>query len=68
MSRERDAHILRQAENLARSGDFATWRGIEIELRSVGYQIAPDLLDNERTREQLDRMCAEAREMRRHPY
>ena len=67
MSRERDAHILRQAENLARSGDFSYWREIEIELRSVGYQMAPDLLDNERTREQLDRMCAEAREMRRHP-
>jgi hypothetical protein len=66
MSRERDAHILRQAENLARSGDFAAWRDIEIELRSVGYQMAPDLLDNERTREQLDRMCAEAREMRLH--
>jgi hypothetical protein len=29
--------------------------------------LAPDLLDNERTREQLDRLCAEAREMRRHP-
>jgi len=68
MSRERDAHILRQAENLARSGDFSYWREIEIELRSVGYQMAPDLLDNERTREQLDRMCAEAREMRRHSY
>ena len=66
MSRERDAHILRQAENLARSGDFATWREIEIELRSVGYQIASDLLDNKRTREQLDRLCAEAKEMRRH--
>jgi hypothetical protein len=67
MSRERDEKILRQAENLARSGDFSSWRDIEVELRSVGYQLAPDLLDNERTREQLDRLCAEAREMRRHP-
>jgi hypothetical protein len=67
MGRERDEKILRQAENLARSGDFSSWRDIEVELRSVGYQLAPDLLDNERTREQLDRLCAEAREMRRHP-
>jgi hypothetical protein len=67
MSRERGEKILRQAENLARSGDFSSWRDIEVELRSVGYQFAPDLLDNERTREQLDRLCAEAREMRRHP-
>jgi hypothetical protein len=66
MSRERDEQILRQAENLARSGDFSNWRAIEFELRSVGYQLAPDLLDNERTREQLDRLCAEAREMRSH--
>jgi hypothetical protein len=67
MSREHDEKILRQAENLARSGDFSSWRDIEVELRTVGYQLAPDLLDNERTREQLDRLCAEAKEMRRHP-
>ena len=67
MSRERDEKILRQAENLARSGDFWSWWEIEVELRSVGYQMAPELLDNERTREHLDRMCAEAREMRLHP-
>jgi hypothetical protein len=66
MNRERGEEILRQADNLARSGDFSGWWDIEVELRSVGYQMARDLLDNERTREQLDRMCAEAREMRRH--
>ena len=49
-----------------RSGDFSSWWDIEVELRSVGYQMAPDLLNNERTREQLDRLCAEAKEMRRH--
>jgi hypothetical protein len=66
MSREGDEKILRQAENLAGSGDFSSWWEIEVELRSVGYQMARDLLDNERTRQQLDRLCAEAREMRRH--
>jgi hypothetical protein len=66
MRRASDEQILRQAENLAHSGDFFSWWDIEVELRSVGYQMAPDLLDNERTREQLDRLCAEAREMRRH--
>jgi len=63
MSRERDEQILRQADNLARSGEYSSWWDIEVELRSVGYQMARDLLDNERTREQLDRMCAKAREM-----
>jgi hypothetical protein len=67
MRRASDEQILRQAENLARSGDFSNWRAIEVELRCVGYQLAPDLFDNERTRERLDQLCAEAREIRRHP-
>jgi hypothetical protein len=64
MSREPDEQILRLADKLARSGDYSSWWDIEVELRTLGYQMARDLLDNERTREQLDRMCAEAREMR----
>jgi hypothetical protein len=66
MRRPPDEQILRQADNLARSGDFSSWWDFEVELRSVGNQMAPDLLDNARTREQLDRLCAEAKEMRRH--
>ena len=45
MSRERYEQILRQADNLARSGDFSGWWDIEVELRSVGYQMARDLLE-----------------------
>jgi hypothetical protein len=58
-----DLQILQQADNLARSGEYSSWWDIEVELRSLGYQMARDLLDNERTRKQLDRRCAEAREL-----
>ena len=66
MSRERGEEILQLAYNLALSGDYPSWWDIEVELRSLGYQMARDLLDNELTREQLDRMCGDAQKMRRH--
>ncbi len=46
---------------LARSGGFTDWLQIDGELRKRGYSRARQLLDDERTRERLDRMCAEAR-------
>ena len=46
---------------LARSGDFMGWLQIDGALRKWGYSRARQLLDDERTRERLDRMCAEAR-------
>ena len=52
------------AWELARSGDYSGWWAIEVELRNRGYSRAKSLLDNERTRERLDRMCAESRKAR----
>ena len=46
---------------LARSGDFTGWLQIDEELRKSGYSRARQLLDDERTRERLNQMCAEAR-------
>ena len=66
MNRERGEEILQLAYNLALSGNFPIAWDIAVELRSLGYQVARDLLNNKQTREQLDRMCAEAQKMRRH--
>lgn len=52
------------ANELARSGDYSGWLDIEWELRSRGYGRARQLLDNESTRDRLDKMCAEARKGR----
>ena len=43
------------AWELARSGDYSGWWTIEAVLRNRGYSRAKSLLDNERTRERLDR-------------
>ena len=51
MSREANEQILQLADKLARSGDYSAWWDIEVELRGLGYQMARDLFDNERTRE-----------------
>jgi hypothetical protein len=59
-SRQKEERMWRLADELARSGDFGGWWEIEVELRSRGYSRARSLLDNERTRERLDRMCAES--------
>jgi hypothetical protein len=66
MSRERGGEILQLAYNLALSGGYPIAWDIAVELRSLGYHMARDLLDNKQTREQLDRMCAEAQKTRRH--
>ena len=66
MNRERGEEILQLAYNLALSGNYPIACDIAVELRSLGYQMARDLLSNKQTREQLDRMCAEAQKMRRH--
>ncbi len=66
MSRERGEQILHLACNLALSGDYPIAWDIAVELRSLGYRMARDLLDNKQTREQLDRMCAEAQKTRRY--
>ncbi len=64
MSRERDEHMWALAYNLAQSGEYTGWPGIEIELRAQGFARARQLLDDEQVRERLDRMCAKARKDR----
>ncbi len=55
-------YALRRARELARSGRFSNWLAIEKELRFEEWvPEAPFCLDDERIREELDRMCAEAR-------
>lgn len=60
MSRERDEHMWHLASKLALSGQYQGWLPIEWELRACGYTRARYLLDDERTRERLDRKCANA--------
>ncbi len=64
ISREKEERMWTLAYEMARSGDYVGWWDIEVELRSLGYPRARQLLDNEQTREKLDRMCAEAQKGR----
>lgn len=61
MSRERDEQAWTLALKLAQSGRCAGWLDIERELKEQGYSRAKLLLDDEHTRERLDRMCADSR-------
>ncbi len=61
MSRVRDEIMWALAYNLAQSGEYAGWWDIEVELKVQGFSRARQLLDDERIRERLDGMCAEAR-------
>ena len=60
ISREKEQRMWAQAFEMARSGDYGGWWDIEVELRSLGYSRARQLLDDEQSRQRLDRMCAEA--------
>lgn len=62
MNRERDERMWVLATKLAQSGEYSTWLQTEQELRALGYSWARLLLDDERTRERIDHMCAKARE------
>ncbi len=61
VSRVRDDVMWALAYNLAQSGEHAGWWAIEVELRGQGFSRARQLLDDEKIRARLDRMCAEAR-------
>ena len=64
MSRERDERMWALARKLAQTGEYSGWWEIEVELRTQGYSRARQLLDDKRTRDGLDRMCAEAQKER----
>ena len=55
--------VPKKAEELAKSGEFSGWYAIEVHLRSEGYTEARWILDDERIRENLDRLCQEAHEV-----
>ncbi len=62
MSQERDERIMSRAREYARSGDHTGWLSVEGALSMEFGSRRPNyLLDNYRTREELDRMCKEAR-------
>lgn len=60
-SRAKEERMWDLANRLAKSGECTGLLQIEWELRERGYSRARQLLDDERTRERLDRMCAKAR-------
>ena len=60
-SRAKEERMWKLAHEMAQSGEFSSWHIIEALLRAGGYPRARYLLDNERVRERLDRMCAQAR-------
>jgi hypothetical protein len=66
MRRAPAEEMLQLAHEFALSGAYVNGWDIADELRSLGYQMARDLLDNKETRDQLDRMCAEAQKLHRH--
>ena len=63
-SRQKEERMWKLAYEMARSGDYGGWWAIEVELRSLGYSRARQLLDTERTREEMDRLCAKAQKRR----
>ena len=60
--REQREYVGPRARELARSGQFSGWWAIEIHLRrEENCPEARHVLDDERTREELDTLCKEAR-------
>ena len=59
--REQREYIGPRARELAKSGKFLNWHDIEIYLRyEEDCPEARHVLDNERTREELDGLCKES--------
>lgn len=59
--REQREYIGPRARELAKSGKFSNWLTIEHHLRFTEYcPEARHVLDDERIREELDRLCKEA--------
>jgi hypothetical protein len=60
VKRSRATYIDQRATQLAASGLFFDWRGVEEAIVSEGYPDAATQLDNLARRERLDRVCAKA--------
>jgi hypothetical protein len=60
--KKQDVEVFRQAVEMAASGDFADWKGIQTTLVEKGYRRAPDLLDAAKIRAILDARCQSTRQ------
>ena len=59
---EQREYVPRRARELAQTGQFSGWYEIEVHLRrEESCHEARHILDNERMRENLDRLCSEAK-------
>jgi hypothetical protein len=66
--RNNSEYVHRRAIELAKSGRFSGWLGVEFELRYVeGLQKARVWLDSEPIREELDILCRQAKSRRPNP-
>lgn len=60
--KERTEFIDREADSMARSGEYADWLSIERALRHQGFAEARQILDDQFRRQELNEMCRQARE------
>src|SRR5688500_10196955 len=62
----REARILKRAREIAATGKHIGWYYVEAELRfQMGEPLARQVLSDQQIREELDRICTEARKLRR---
>jgi hypothetical protein len=60
--RDKEKYVLRRAKELAESGRFTGWLGIEFELRyTEGFELARAWLDYAPVKDELDIICRQAR-------
>jgi hypothetical protein len=63
--RDHEEYVLHRAKELAESGRFSGWLGIEFELRyGEGFELAHVRLDHPPVREELDIICERAQARR----
>jgi hypothetical protein len=61
MAPDHSERMWQLAYQMARSGEYPSARDVAVALQSRGYPQAPKVLDSRRIREELDRLCAEAK-------
>ncbi len=64
--REHDVDVYRLALEMARTGEFADWRGLQQAMIDKGIREAGYLLDNDKIRFTLDIKCAQGCAASRH--
>ncbi len=66
-SRAKEERMWKAAYRMARSGEYLGWHDIEVDLRALGYSRARQLLDSEFVRDELHRLCKEAKRVHKNP-